>query len=81
MPLARFPGFLIGLLLALVLALEARAEVAVPVLQARVTDLTGTLAEAQKSGLDGDLRALETSTGAQVAILIVASTKPEAIEQ
>ena len=50
-------------------------------LQARVTDLTGTLAEAQKSGLDGDLRALETSTGAQVAILIVASTKPEAIEQ
>lgn len=81
MPWARFPGFLIGLLLALVLALGARAEVAVPVLQARVTDLTGTLAEAQKSGLDGDLRALETSTGAQVAILIVASTKPEAIEQ
>lgn len=69
-------------LLALVLWLPAaRAEVAVPPLAARVTDLTGTLSAQQKSALEGRLAAFEAKKGSQVAVLIVPTTKPETIEQ
>jgi uncharacterized protein len=69
-------------LLALVLWLPAaRAEVAVPSLTARVTDLTGTLSAQQKSALEGRLAAFEAKKGSQVAVLIVPTTKPETIEQ
>ena len=55
--------------------------VPVPPLQSLVTDPTGTLTAEQKSGLEQRLRAFESKKGSQVAVLIVASTQPEAIEQ
>lgn len=54
--------------------------VAVPPLRARVTDLTGTLAVDQAAGLERDLAQFEKNRGSQIVILIVPTTKPEAIE-
>jgi uncharacterized protein len=69
-------------LLALFLAsFTVHAEVAVPPLKARVTDLTGTLAPAQRDTLERELQAFESRKGSQIAVLIVATTRPEAIEQ
>jgi uncharacterized protein len=59
---------------------RAQSPQPVPPLQARVTDLAGTLDAAQRARLDAGLAALEARTGAQVAILIVPTTQPEAIE-
>ncbi len=59
----------------------AWAEVPVPPLTARVTDLTATLATADKTALENDLQALEARSGAQVAMLLVSTTQPESIEQ
>lgn len=59
----------------------ARAEVAVPPLQSRVTDLTATLSPSRKQALEQKLAAFEARKGSQVAVLIVPSTKPETIEQ
>jgi uncharacterized protein len=53
----------------------------VPPLQVRVTDLTGTLTAGQQAELDGKLAAFERRKGAQVALLIVPTTQPEAIEE
>ncbi|WP_047552718.1 TPM domain-containing protein [Methylotenera sp. G11] len=59
-----------------------RAElVAVPALQHRVTDLTQTLSAGQQSQLEAKLAAFEQQKGSQVAVLIVPTTQPEAIEQ
>ena len=58
-----------------------RAEVPVPPLAARVTDLTGTLSAQQKSALEGRLAAFEAKKGSQIAVLIVPTTRPETIEQ
>lgn len=72
-----------ALLLWLGLALAGAAQTLQPVppLTGRVVDLTGTLAPAQKQALEGQLEAIERRKGSQVAILIVATTQPEAIEQ
>ena len=59
----------------------AAAEVAVPPLKARVTDLTGTLTADQVAGLEARLARLEGRRGSQVAVLIVPTTQPESIEQ
>ena len=69
------------LLLALALAPQARAQVAVPPLSSRVTDLTGTLAPSARSRLENRLREFERTHGSQVAVLIVPTTQPEPIEQ
>jgi uncharacterized protein len=53
----------------------------IPELRARVTDLTGTLSAAEQAGLEQKLAAFEARKGAQVAVLIVTTTQPEAIEQ
>ena len=66
---------------ALTLAGAASAQVAVPPLRAPVTDLTGTLTSQQVAALDQTLRAFEARKGSQLAVLIVPTTKPEAIEQ
>jgi len=55
--------------------------VAIPALSARVTDLTGTLAADRAASLDAALAAIEREKGAQVAILMLPTTQPEAIEQ
>lgn len=51
----------------------------VPPLKARVTDQTGTLSAADEARIEGKLRAFEAQKGAQVAVLIVPTTQPEAI--
>lgn len=69
------------LLLALLLCGTAQAEVAIPPLQHRVTDLTGTLDNAQTQALESKLSAIEARKGAQVAVLLLSSTQPETVEQ
>jgi uncharacterized protein len=59
----------------------ALAQLPVPELTARVTDLTGTLTAGQRSGLEQKLAAFEERKGAQVAVLMVPTTRPESIEQ
>jgi uncharacterized protein len=53
----------------------------IPKLEARVTDLTGTLTAAEQSELEQKLAAFEASKGAQIAVLVVPTTAPEEIEQ
>jgi uncharacterized protein len=69
--------------LALLAVAGASAEdlQAIPALTERVTDLTATLAASDRASLDATLAALEERKGAQVAILLVATTAPETIEQ
>ena len=57
------------------------AEVPVPPLKARVTDLTQTLSPQQQQSLEQTLAELEARKGAQIAVLIVPTTQPETIEQ
>jgi uncharacterized protein len=69
------------LLLALLFGGAAHAEVPVPPLAQRVTDLTATLDSQQVQTLESRLAELEKNKGAQLAVLIVPTTKPETIEQ
>lgn len=67
---------------ALLLALPwAAAEVAIPPLKARVTDLTATLTSEQRTALERELAAFEARKGSQIGVLIVLTTQPEAVEQ
>ncbi len=59
----------------------AVADVAVPPLKSRVTDLTGTLSANETTQLEGELAAFEAKKGSQIAVLIVPTTQPETIEQ
>ena len=72
---------MIRLLLALLIALPAWAEVPVPPLKGRVTDLTGTLKAEQAASLEQLLQAFEARKGSQIAVLLVPTTAPETIEQ
>ncbi|OGW59455.1 MAG: hypothetical protein A2V83_05760 [Nitrospirae bacterium RBG_16_64_22] len=69
------------ILLFALLACPSWAEVPVPPLTARVTDLTGTLTLSQRDGIEQSLKAFEEKKGSQIAVLIVPTTKPEEIEQ
>ena len=69
-------GFLL-----LLAALSAVADVAVPPLNARVTDLTGTLSGEAVTRIEAKLADLEARKGSQIAVLIVPTTQPEEIEQ
>lgn len=69
------------ILLALLLGGAAHAEVAVPPLAQRVTDLTATLDAQQTRTLESRLAEFEANKGAQLAVLIVPTTQPESIEQ
>lgn len=69
------------ILLALLLSGAAQAEVALPPLTQRVTDLTATLDAQQIQTLEARLAAFEADKGAQLAVLIVPTTQPESIEQ
>src|SRR5207248_8694601 len=73
-------AFVFALLLCLA-ASAAFADVAVPPLTGRVVDQTGTLSSSDIAGLNQKLKNLETRKGSQVAVLIVPTTQPEAIEQ
>ncbi len=60
---------------------EAQSLQQVPKLEARVTDLTGTLTAAQQAELEQKLADFEARKGAQIAVLIIPTTQPESIEQ
>lgn len=60
---------------------QAQAELNVPALSKRVTDLTATLDANQVQALESKLAQFEASKGTQFAVLIVPSTQPETIEQ
>jgi uncharacterized protein len=60
---------------------SAWADVAIPQLKARVTDLTGTLAPEQRRDLERRLAAFEQKKGSQIAVLLVPTTEPETIEE
>jgi len=70
-----------ALALALLWAGLAAAEVPVPALRARVTDLTRTLDAGQQAALEARLAEFERAKGSQVVVLIVPTTQPETIEQ
>jgi uncharacterized protein len=57
------------------------ADVAVPPLSGRVVDQTGTLSSDDIASLTQTLKDLEARKGSQIAVLIVPTTEPEAIEQ
>jgi uncharacterized protein len=59
----------------------AHADVAVPPLTSRVTDLTGTLSGGAVARIEAKLAAFEAKKGSQIAVLIVPTTAPEEIEQ
>lgn len=56
-------------------------EIPVPPLSAQVVDTTGTLSQQQKVALIQKLQVFEASKGSQIAVLLVPTTQPEAIEQ
>ena len=57
------------------------AQLPVPPRAARVTDLTNTLPANTRAALDRKLAAFEARKGSQIAVLLVATTAPESIEQ
>ena len=59
----------------------AAAQVPVPPLTGHVIDQTGTLTAEQKAALEQTLTAFEARKGSQLAVLMVASSAPEEIEQ
>jgi len=69
-----------GLLLGL-FALSAWAQVAVPELTRRVTDLTATLSTEQAATLEQQLAAFEAEKGSQIAVLMVSTLQGEDIAQ
>lgn len=71
----------LGFLLASFLLGTAQAEVAIPPLKQRVTDLTSTLDASQIQALEAKLAAFEKAKGSQIAVLILPTTQPEVIEQ
>lgn len=66
---------------ALVWSAHSAAQVAVPPLTGHVIDQTGTLTAEQKAALELALTAFEARKGSQLAVLMVASSAPEEIEQ
>lgn len=67
------------LLTTLPTTLQAQEVLTVPPLTGRVVDQTATLKDTQRQALDSKLAALETQTGSQLVILMVATTAPEDI--
>jgi uncharacterized protein len=76
---AAIAGFLFAATMPWVAAAQSLQPI--PALAARVTDLTGTLTSAERSALEEKLSAFEARKGAQIAVLVVPTTQPEAIEQ
>lgn len=60
---------------------QGSVRLPVPKLSARVTDQTDTLTPSQILALEKKMQVFEVRKGGQIAVLIVASTAPETIEQ
>ena len=69
------------LILTMALSMTSFADVPIPPLTAHVNDATDTLTQEQKATLEQSLRDFEAKKGSQIAVLIVATTAPETIEQ
>jgi uncharacterized protein len=69
------------LLAAASLAATPTEPIPVPKLTARVIDQTGSLTAAERDSLEAKLRAFEQAKGSQIAVLLVPSIGPEAIEE
>jgi uncharacterized protein len=67
--------------LLLVSQLVFAALVEVPQFTARVIDLTHTLSISEQANLETKLQLFEEKKGSQIAVLLVPTTQPEAIEQ
>lgn len=76
-------AFVLIALFAVLVASPAMADdlQPVPALSGRVVDQTATLDATQKQALEDRLEQFEQRKGTQIAVLLVASTKPEEIEQ
>ena len=73
---------LLGLMLTfIVMTAGAQNFAPIPPLQSRVTDQASMLNPAQRKALENVLTEYESRTGSQIAILLISSTAPEAIEQ
>lgn len=72
---------ILGFSTSVAIAVAADSLQPIPALTARVTDTTATLDANQKQTLESELAALERRKGSQLAVLMVATTKPEEIEQ
>jgi uncharacterized protein len=59
----------------------SNAQVPIPPLTGHIIDQTQTLTEAQQQQIEASLAAFELRKGSQVAVLLVATTQPETIEQ
>ena len=82
MPRRSIKAFLVALLFfAVWQGAPAQDLAAIPSLTARVTDSAGLLQPDQRAALDAKLADYERLKGTQIAVLTVASTAPEAIEQ
>jgi len=81
MRVARFTraAVLVGLLCIAGAWALAQGVLPLPTLSARVIDQTGTLDAASKASLEAKLAAFEQERGAQVVVLMVATTAPEDI--
>ncbi len=79
-PLRQLLGAIFGVLLTVAVSSAASDQKPVPPV-ARVTDATGTLSADDKQSLENTLTALEQRKGSQVAVLIIATTQPETIEE
>ena len=78
----RWRNGLLALLLTAFAAMPALAQdglAPIPELKARVTDETSTLSPVEAAALETDLTALEQRKGAQLGVLMVATTQPEDI--
>ena len=64
----------------LLFAVVAAAQLAVPPLKGRINDLTGTLSAEQRAALEQTLAEFEKRKGAQIAVLLVPSTRPEPVQ-
>ena len=73
--------WLIVLLLTLAAPFSAHAEIAIPALSQRVTDLTGTLEPQTVSRLENTLAQFESDKGSQITVLLLPTTEPEDIAQ
>ncbi len=74
--------FVLAAMLAAVVPTSARAQLKeVPPLAGHVTDEAGMLDADQHGRLEAVLTDYEAKTGSQIAVLLVKSTEPEAIEQ
>jgi uncharacterized protein len=72
--------WLAGVALWLCACLPLAAQQPIPALETRVTDTTGTLDAEARAALEQKLAAFEDRKGSQIAVLVVPTTAPEAIE-